>query len=291
MQKRRGGTVRTGGLSKAAAVTAFLAPTLLLVALTRLWPFVVTIQQAFGHADWDITAVLADLFGSDRFRSSVTTTLWFSVIINPLQVIGALGLAVVLTRKLPGTGLWRTAIFLPVAVPPAVASVVWGLALRSPDGLINGFLTRAGFDPRPFLISPDWALWSIIIIASWVGLGYWMLFLIAGLQDIPAELMEAASLDGATGWKRFWNVTVPLLRRPLLFVLVADTVANFLLFVQVQLLTQGGPAGSTNLLMHEIYQQAFVFGNQATAAAEVLVLLALMTIVVAIQARLLRESW
>ena len=294
-QHRRGGGLgtvglRTGSRSDTAAAVVFLAPTMLLVALTRLWPFVVTIQQAFGDAGWDITGVLGDLFDSDRFVGSVTTTLWFSAIINPLQILGALGLAVILTKKLPATGLWRTAIFLPVAVPPAVASVVWGLALRSPDGLINGFLTRAGFDPKPFLISPNWALWSIVIIASWVGVGYWMLFLIAGLRDIPAELMEAASLDGATGWKKFWRITVPLLRRPLLFVLVADTVANFLLFVQVQLLTQGGPAGSTNLLMHEIYQQAFVFGNEQTAAAEVLVLLALMTIIVAIQARLLKDT-
>lgn len=288
VQRRRGGV--SARAKRTAAVVAFLAPTLLLVVATRIWPFVVTVQQAFEGQGGNPLGPFRDLFESERFRDSVTTTLWFGLIINPLQILGALGLAVLLTKKLPGTGVWRTAIFLPVAVPPAVASVVWGLALRSPDGLLNGFLERIGFEPQPFLISPDWALWSIILIASWVGIGYWMIFLIAGLQDIPAELNEAASLDGATGWKQFWWITVPLLRRQLLFVLVADTVANFLLFVQVQLLTRGGPAGSTNLLMYEIYQQAFVFGNEQVAAAEVLVLLALMSVIVAVQARLLRET-
>lgn len=171
-----------------------------------------------------------------------------------------------------------------------MASVVWGLALRSPDGLINGLLGSLGFEPVPFLISPDFALASIIVVASWVGVGYWMMFLIAGLEDIPTDVMEAAQIDGAGPWRRFWQITVPLLRRPLFFVLVADTVANFLLFVQVQLLTGGGPAGSTNLLMFDIYQQAFVFGDQQGAAAEVLVLLGLMAAIVAVQGWLMREE-
>jgi multiple sugar transport system permease protein len=256
------------------------------LASTRLWPFVATVDQAFGQ-DWDVAGVVSDLFNNPSFTSSIKTTLWFNLIINPFQVLGALALAVLLTQKLPATGVWRTLVFLPVAVPPAVAAVVWGLALRSPDGLINGMFVALGFDPQPFLISPDWALWSIIIIASWVGLGYWMVFLIAGLQDIPSDLLESASVDGASWWVTFRRITVPLLKRPLMFVLVAASVSNFLLFVQVQLLTAGGPAGSTNVLMHEIYKQAFVFGNQTIAAAEVLVLVAIMSVVVAIQVRMM----
>ncbi len=279
---RKHGPNRPSGL----LILAFLAPTLFLLVTTRIWPFLATIDQAFG-TDWNVVGAIGDLFDNPSFVSSIKTTLWFNAIINPLQVFGALALAVLLTQKLPATGLWRMLVFLPVAVPPAVAAVVWGLALRSPDGLINGVFTSLGFEPQPFLISPDWALWSIIVIASWVGLGYWMVFLIAGLQDIPRDLLESASVDGATWWGSFRHIVVPLMRRPLLFVLVADSVSNFLLFVQVQLLTEGGPAGSTNVLMHEIYKQAFVFGNQTTAAAEVLILVALMGLIVAIQVRMM----
>lgn len=269
-----------------AFVAAFLLPAVLLLLVTRIWPFVTTIDTAFAPA-WDIPGSIATLFQTPTFVSSLKTTLWFNVVINPLQVIGALALAALLTQRLPGEGAWRTLVFLPVAVPAAVAGVVWALALRSPDGLVNGFLTTIGFEPQPFLISPDWALWSIMIVASWVGFGYWMVFLIAGLQDIPTEIKESAAVDGAGWWTTFFRITLPLLKRPMLFVLVAASVANFLLFVQVQLLTQGGPAGSTNLLMYEVYKQAFVYGNSTTAAAEVLILVVVMSIVVAFQIRLM----
>ncbi len=284
--RRSGRSYRRPDRPPIGLVIAFLLPAVLLLLTTRIWPFITTIDVAFAP-DWDIPGALTSLFQTPSFVSSLKTTLWFNVIINPLQVVGALALAALLTQRLPGEGIWRTLVFLPVAVPAAVAGVVWSLALRSPDGLVNGVLATIGFEPQPFLISPDWALWSIMLVASWVGFGYWMVFLIAGLQDVPSELKESAAVDGAGWWTTFFRITLPLLRRPMLFVLVAASVANFLLFVQVQLLTQGGPAGSTNLLMYEIYKQAFIFGNRTTAAAEVLVLVIAMSIVVAFQMRLM----
>lgn len=274
------------GRPRASTLTLFLGPALALLVITRLAPFAVSIKQAFG-GDESVGAVLAALWDSPNFIDSVGTTLWFSLLINPFQIALALGLAVVLTQKLPGTGILRTLIFIPVAVPPAVSAIVWGLALRNPDGLVNGVLSAVGFEPQPFLLAPEQALWSIIVIASWIGVGYWMVLLIAGIQDVPRDLLEAGLVDGAGWWRRFWHITVPALRRPLLFVLVADTVANFLLFVPVQLLTRGGPDGSTNLLMHDIYRQAFVYGDRQFAAAEVVVLILLMMVVVGVQMRLL----
>ena len=104
-----------------------------------------------------------------------------------------------------------------------------------------------GIPPQPFLTSPQQALLSIMILLSWIGVGYWMMFLIAGINDIPATYYEAAAIDGASAWRQLWSITLPLLRRPLAFVLVADTVSNFLVFAPVQILTKGGPNGSTNL--------------------------------------------
>ncbi|MTV24443.1 sugar ABC transporter permease [Nitriliruptoraceae bacterium ZYF776] len=264
----------------------FLGPCLLLLVLTRVGPFVATVVQALGQ-DGDLFATFGDLFRSPTFTASVRTTLWFSLLINPFQIGLALLLAVLLTQRLPATGLWRTLVFVPVAVPPAVSAIIWGLALRTPDGLVNGLLGVLGVQPQPFLTSAGQALPSIIVIATWVGVGYWMMLLIAAIQDVPRDLLEAAAVDGAGWWRRFRHVTVPQLRRPLLFVLVADTVANFLLFVPVQLLTRGGPAGSTDLLMYEIYRQAFTYGDRRLAAAEVLVLVGLMMVIVAAQMRLL----
>ncbi len=117
---------------------------------------------------------------------------------------------------------------------------MWGVALR-PDGLVNSVLVALGLEPQRFLTSSDQALASIILIVSWIGIGYWMTFIIAGLQDIPRSLYEAVRIDGANRWQQFRFVTLPQLRRPLTFVLVANTVANFLVFAPVQILTAGGP--------------------------------------------------
>jgi multiple sugar transport system permease protein len=143
---------------------------------------------------------------------------------------------------------------------------------------------------QPFLTSTDQALWSIIMLASWVGVPYWALFLLAGLQGIPPELYEAAEIDGANWWRRFADVTFPLLRRVLVFVLVADTVANFLLFVPVLLLTQGGPQLSTNTLMYEAYLRGFVYGDFGASSAMIALLLLVTLAVVAVEFWLLRTT-
>ena len=128
------------------------------------------------------------------------------------------------------------------------------------------------------------------MLASWIGIGYWMLFLIAGLQDIPTELYEAARIDRAGPVKTFFLITLPLLKRPLLFVLVADTVANFVLFVPIQLITKGGPESSTTFLMFDAYRSTFGYGSRNLGAAEVVVLTVIMLFFVSLQFRLLRED-
>ena len=123
----------------------------------------------------------------------------------------------------------------------------------------------------------------------WGALGYWMLFLIAGLKDIPESLTEAAIMDGAGWWRRLFSITLPLLRRPMAFVLIACTVGNFLVFAPIQILTQGGPAGSTNMIMYNIYYNAYQIGDLGTAQAQVVLLLLLLSVIVAIQFRLTSE--
>ncbi len=271
---------------------AFLAPALISVIILRLWPAVDAVHRSL-LAPRAINYSLENyifIFTDPVFLNSLWVTVLYNVIVNPLQIAIALGLALLMNNQLRTSGFWRSVILLPAAIPPSVATVVWGVMYR-PDGLFNGLFEALGLPSQRFLTSPDQALASIILMVTWIGVGYWMTFLLAGLQDIPRSLYEAAEIDGLNKRQKFFYITLPLLRRPLTFVLVADTVANFLLFAPVQILTKGGPVGSTNLIMNEIYGRAFVTGDKSSAAAATVVLMLLVLIVVAAQFRMMgREA-
>lgn len=200
-----------------------------------------------------------------------------------------MALALLLAERLPGMGLVRVFVFLPVAAPAAVASVVWGIAFQ-PQGPINGVAEKIGLHPQPFLTSSSQALWCLIVLMSWIGVGYWTLFLVAGLQDIPRELYEAGAIDGAGYWRSLTAITLPNLRRTLAFIVVADTVASAMAFVPVQVLTHGGPADSTRLYMYDLYNQTYVIGNLNLGQAEVVLLLIVLILVTAVQFRLLNKE-
>lgn len=268
----------------------FLAPALVAVVFLRLWPATSAIHSSLlaPRATSYSFENYAYIFSDPTFLDSLLTTLVYSIIVNPLQIAVALALALLLNAAIPYVGFWRAIILLPVAIPQSVSAVVWGVAFR-PDGPLNAVLSSVGIEPMRFLTSPDEALASIIIIVSWIGVGYWMSFILAGLQDIPKSLYEAVRIDGANRWQQFRYVTLPQLRRPLTFVLVANTVANFLVFAPVQILTQGGPQGSTNLIMNEIYTRAFISDDPSSAAAATVVLVCAVLLVVLVQFRLMRS--
>ena len=268
---------------------AFLLPSLAAVVMLRVWPAIVAVTLSLNAPGVDGASLenYNYIFTDPLFIKSLLVTATYLIIISPLQIIIALALALLMNIAIPLIGLWRTLILLPVAIPQSVSAVVWGVGLR-PDGPINGIFTSLGFESQRFLSSPDQALPSIIIIVSWIGVGYWMTFLLAGLQEIPKSLYEAIKIDGANRWEAFRFITLPQLRRTLTFVLVANTVANFLVFAPVQILTQGGPQGTTNLIMNEIYTRAFVSGDPSSAAAATVVLVSMVLIVVVIQFGLMR---
>ena len=277
--------------SNAVAAAMFLAPSVFAVVLLRLWPAALSLRESLlvpGVEGYSFGNYVY-LFNDPVFLDSILTTFLFLVIVNPLQVSCALALALLMNSAVPGISLWRTIVVLPIAIPPSVSAVVWGVGYR-PDGPINAVLQALGIETQRFLTSPDQALASIIVIVSWVGVGYWMTFLLAGLQDIPRALYEAAAIDGADRWQRFRYVTLPLLRRPLTFVLVANTVANFLVFSPIQILTSGGPEGSTNLIMNEIFARAYTAGDISSAHAATVVLVAIVLVIVVIQFRLMSKD-
>jgi multiple sugar transport system permease protein len=275
----------------------FLLPALLVIAFFRIYPAISGLLESLYATSFAAGGVkqfvglrnFEDVFSDPVAIQSIWVTLRFNLIVNPLQVCLALLIALLVNQAVRGVGFFRSIYLLPIAISLNVSAIVWGLML-SQNGLFNGMLRTIGLPAQPFLTSTEQALWSIIMMASWVGVPYWALFLLAGLQGIPRELYEAAEIDGANLWRRFTEVTFPLLRRVLVFVLVADTVANFLLFVPVLILTKGGPQLSTNTLMFEAYRRGFIYGDFGTSSAMISLLLAATLVVVGLEFWLLRTN-
>ena len=274
----------------------FLLPAVLLLLVFNLYPTLATLSESLHVKSFiNNERIFVGLENFERifrdpvFRKSVEVTLWFSILVNPIQIALALLLALLANQKVRGISFFRSVYLLPVAVSINVTTVVWGLMLDSDSGLINGILAILDIPKQPFLTSPSHALWSIIILATWKGVPLWALFFLAGLQGIPESVIEAAKIDGANRRQIFTMITLPLLRGVLLFVLIADTVANFLLFAPVQLLTEGGPQLSTNLIMYETYRRGFVYNDLFTSAAMLLVMLVFVLMVILLQAFALRR--
>ncbi len=284
------------GLRDLPVALSFLAPAIAAAVLLRIWPMVRAIQDSLHStplgiqpARWVGLQQFRSLFDDPAFLNSLRVTLLFGIIINPLQIAVSLGLATLFNERIRGVGLMRTLVFLPVAIPQSVSAVIWSVAFR-PDGPLNGVLQHLGIHGQRYLTSPTQALPSIMLVVSWIGVGYWMMFLIAGLKQIDPVLYEAAGLDGAGRWARFRFVTVPQLRRQLTFVLVADTISNLLVFAPVQILTKGGPTGHTDLIMNNIFERAYVESDVGAAAAGTVVLVVVALVIVMIQFRLLSSG-
>lgn len=276
----------------------FLLPAISLLIIFSLIPAVTTIEQSL-YAQAFRRGASPEYVGLDNFQrifddpvfwKSVRVTLWFSLIVNPLQTILALGLALIASQHLRGIGFFRSVFLLPVAVSINVTVVVWGLMVDTNAGLINGTLNRLGLPQQAFLISPDQALNTIIMIISWKGVPYWALFFLAGLQGISTSVLEAAAIDGANRRQTLTRVIIPLLRPIILFVLVADTIVNFTLFIPIHLLTQGGPQLSTNLVMYETYRRGFIYGDLGSSSVMLTAMLGVILVVIGLQFLILRPA-
>jgi multiple sugar transport system permease protein len=274
----------------------FLLPAVLAAVLLRLWPTVRAIWDSLHNTPlgvepthWVGLAQFRTLISDPGFLNSLKITFLFGIIVNPLQILVALGLAMIFNERIRGAGLMRTLVFLPVAIPQSVSAVIWAVAFR-PDGPLNGVLAKLGIAPQGFLTSPDQALASIILVVSWIGVGYWMMFLIAGLKEIDPVLYEAAAIDGAGRWARFRHVTVPQLSRQITFVLVADTISNLLVFAPVNILTNGGPNGRTDLIMNDVFDRAYNQADIGAAAAATVIVVVIALAIVLIQFRLISRG-
>jgi multiple sugar transport system permease protein len=225
-----------------------------------------------------------------EFQRSLLNTVLYTIAVVVLQVLVALLLAMLINRAFPGVGLFRSAYFLPVITSLVVVSTVWKIMYHTDNGLINSMLRTTGLSALPWLTSPDLALFSIVIIGAWKEVGFSMLVLLGGLQSIPGDIYESCSIDGSNAWSTFWKITLPLLRRALLFVVVLSTINAFKVFIPIYVITNGGPSDSTLTLVFYIWQNAFSYFKLGYASALSFLLLALVLILTAAQFRLLRSN-
>ncbi|SBO42155.1 carbohydrate ABC transporter permease [Cyanobium sp. NIES-981] len=250
-----------------AAAWAFLAPALLLIGLSVLIPAAMALLMSFTQAGLDVSeplrfvglANVRRLLADPMFFRVTGTTFLYLIGVVPPVVLGALALAVLVNRQLPGIHWFRAAFYTPVLVSIVVAAIAFRW-LYAENGLINGWLSALlgdAFSPIGFLTSPLLALPSVMLVTLWKGLGYYMVIFLAGLQGISADLYEAASLDGSEGWRKHVDITLPLLRPYLTLVAVISAIAATKVFEEVYLMTQGGPADSTRTLVYYVYDQAF----------------------------------
>lgn len=205
---------------------------------------------------------------TDRtFHKGLKNTLYYIAGYVPLVLIAALTVALLLNNKLRGMAIFRAAYFLPVVTSWVVVALLWKWILSPQGGIVNYLLSLVGIDGPGWWTDPDWAMPSIIITSVWKDLGFNMLILLAGLQAIPEHLYEAAVIDGAGAWRRIRSVTIPLLTPSILLVLVLTLIGAFQVFDQVYVMTKGGPAGATTVVMEQVVKQAFSYGRMGTASA------------------------
>jgi multiple sugar transport system permease protein len=260
---------------------ALLAPSLFGVAAFLLLPMLVVVWLSLQR--WDLLGPIRYV-GLDNWRSvltdgtfgnSLVVTALFVALVVPVQTVLGLVAGSMLARQLPGTAFFRTVYALPWICAPLAIAVLWRWLLAPTDGAINTLLGHR----VEWLTDPGLALPVVSAVTVWTNVGYATLFFLAGILAIPSVLHDAARLDGATAWQRFWRITLPLLRPTLFFVLVTGIISAAQVFDTVYALTGGGPQNRTDLVAHRIYVEAF--GSAAVGRAAVMALILFLILVVA----------
>lgn len=244
---------------------AWRGPLLVVVPAALLWLMVRRrLAVAWGVGLTVLTVLLLGYFGSleitwqdRRFWQSLWNTFYFVGVSVPLTVVVSLLLALALNRPLRGIALYRAAYFMPVISGAVVVALVWRWMFNPTIGPINQFLGLVGLEGPGWLNDTAWAMPAIIITDVWSNVGFYMVIFLAGLQGIPQHLYEAAELDGATNWHKFWNVTLPLLGATTFLNTVLALIAAFQVFALPFIMTDGGPAGATRVLVFYMYERAF----------------------------------
>jgi multiple sugar transport system permease protein len=273
-RRKRG---RAGGRLSAQETFFLVIPALLPIVILSVAPLARGIYLAFTDSRAGLNAP-TNFIGLDNFRELIHDDLFvnsfkigliWAISVTAIQFVLALGLAILLTQSLRGRWLARSLALVPWAMPPVVVGIMWKLFYQPQAGILNETLRRGNIPGEniDWLSSFSWALPAVIVVGVWAGMPQTTIALLAGLQSIPDELHEAAAVDGASAWHRFRTITLPQLRPVIIAITSLDIIWNFNSFGLVYVLTEGGPAGKTELPMLFAYNQAFKYGEFGYASA------------------------
>lgn len=268
--------------SKYLALAVLLLPSLAGMVVFLMAPVLSSLVLSFSQ--WDLIGEISWV-GIDNYVTALAdpavlgalrNTLTFILGYLPSVVLIALGLALLLNRHIRGRIVFRAIYFVPVVTSWVAVSLIWKWLLNPQYGLVNFALGAVGIKGPGWLFDPAWAMTGVILTSVWKDIGFVTVIYLAGLQDIPEPLYEAAALDGATPWQRFWSITFPMLAPTTFFVTTISLISSFQVFDQVWIMTQGGPAGATSVMVELIYKNAFSYYKMGYASAISWVLFALI---------------
>jgi multiple sugar transport system permease protein len=272
-------------------VLFFLLPSAIPLLIFTVIPMVSSVWVSLHK--WNLISPM-EWVGLGNYRNLLTEPMTGRVFLHtliyvlgylPLVYAGGLALALALNRKLRGRAFLRATYFLPVVTSWVVVALVWKWLLNPTNGLVNQVLGAIGLPEPGWWTDPAWALPSVILSSAWKDLGFVMVILLAGLQAIPPDLHEAAEVDGTSAWQRFWRITLPLLSPSTFFVVVISLINGFQVFDQVYVMTGGGPQGSSQVVVGQIYDLTFRYGRAGEASALSWILFAVILIITVFQIR------
>lgn len=275
---------------------SFIAPNFIGFAVFTLVPMIMAVALSFveWNGSWNNPIQFVGLnnfirlFGDSKFLQALVNTVAYAVITVPLTMAASLGLAILLNQPIHARNFFRTMMFFPYVASMVAVTAVWNMLFNPSMGPVNMILSGLGVDKLPrWSADPNWfiCMGTVILFSIWKFMGYYMIIYLAGLQGVNPELYEAASLDGANGWQRFWYVTLPQLRPTTFFVTVMLTIQCFKVYDIFLMITNFGPGGKTRVLVSYIYDNAFTSRSFGYASAIAMVLFGLVLIVTLVQFR------
>lgn len=267
----------------------FLLPNLLLFALFTIYPvlasFFYSLNKWTLHNPMEFVGLTnyQGLIQDETFRKVFGNTLYYTAGILPFQTALGLLIAIGLNQRIRFMTGYRALYFVPVVTSMVAVSFVWQWMYQPQYGVINSLLKGLGVEGPNWLFSKGWAMPSVIAMSIWKNVGYSVVLYLAALQGVPESLYESAMIDGATAWRRFWHITLPMISPTTFFIIVLTIIGSFQSFDQIYVLTQGGPARATSVIVHYLYENGFQWFNMGYAAAIAYVLFALLFILTILQ--------
>jgi multiple sugar transport system permease protein len=277
-------------LQKASAPYIFILPGVVFYLMVTIVPMITGFWMSFHNwsiirptQPWVGLANYRKLLADPLFWTSMKNTLTYSLGVVPLQMVLALLVALLLNTGIKGKKYFRLLYYLPVITPLSIAAVIWTWMYHPNLGIFNQIVSLIGLQPQDWLGDPNWAMFSVILVAIWSGIGYRMVVYLAALQGIPRTYYEAAAIDGAGRWDAFRYITLPLLKPTTLYILVTSVISSFQVFGLINVLTGGGPLDATQVVVSYIFKRAFGDLQFGLAAAMSFVLFGIILVITVIQ--------